>query len=147
MGPARSAAAYTSRIDAIIGSRIWGSFRPDRVLPHRLRNRAQGGGHSEILPLWLTSLTASTSALRWWSRLASGALQAESEFGTSAEQKAIHTTRWPFLYAFGHIPTDLERRESLEKVFAALRPGGRFYFDVFNLDNANEWGPDALSGF
>ncbi|MCH1576049.1 MAG: methyltransferase domain-containing protein [Flavobacteriales bacterium] len=52
-----------------------------------------------------------------------------------------------FLYAFGHIPSEKERRESLDKVFSALKPGGRFYFDVFNLDNANEWGPEALRTF
>ena len=52
-----------------------------------------------------------------------------------------------FLYAFGHIPSEDERRESLDKVFSALKPGGRFYFDVFNLDNANEWGPEALRNF
>ena len=33
-----------------------------------------------------------------------------------------------------------------KKCSAALRPGGRFYFDVFNLDNANEWGPEAPQG-
>ena len=52
-----------------------------------------------------------------------------------------------FLYAFGHIPSEQERKESLEKVYSALKPGGRFYFDVFNLDNANEWGPEALRTF
>jgi len=52
-----------------------------------------------------------------------------------------------FLYAFGHIPNLTERSKSLNKVFAALRPGGRFYVDVFNLENPNEWGPEALNLF
>ena len=52
-----------------------------------------------------------------------------------------------FLYAFGHIPSREERQKSLAKVFRALRPGGRFYFDVFNVDNPNEWGPEALALF
>lgn len=52
-----------------------------------------------------------------------------------------------FLYAFGHIPSKEERKKSLSKVFRALRPGGRFYFDVFNVDNPNEWGPEALTLF
>ena len=52
-----------------------------------------------------------------------------------------------FLYAFGHIPSEEERRKSLAKVLRALRPGGRLYFDVFNVDNPNEWGPEALALF
>jgi SAM-dependent methyltransferase/predicted metal-dependent enzyme (double-stranded beta helix superfamily) len=52
-----------------------------------------------------------------------------------------------FLYAFGHIPTERERRLSLMKVGKALRPGGRFYFDVFNVENPNEWGPEAMRLF
>lgn len=52
-----------------------------------------------------------------------------------------------FLYAFGHIPSEGERRKSLTKAFKALRPGGRLYFDVFNVDNPNEWGPEALHLF
>ena len=50
-----------------------------------------------------------------------------------------------FLYAFGHIPSLGERKKSLTKAFKALRPGGRLYFDVFNVDNPNEWGPEARS--
>ncbi len=51
------------------------------------------------------------------------------------------------LYAFGHIPNVAERKKSLLKVLEALKPGGRFYFDVFNVDNPNEWGPEALRLF
>lgn len=52
-----------------------------------------------------------------------------------------------FLYAFGHIPSVDERRKSLLKVCAALKPGGRFYFDVFNVDDPDEWGPEAIRLF
>lgn len=52
-----------------------------------------------------------------------------------------------FLYAFGHIPSLEERERSLRKVHGALRPGGRFYFDVFNVENPNEWGPEAVHLF
>lgn len=52
-----------------------------------------------------------------------------------------------FLYAFGHIPTIEARRKSLTKVFDSLKPGGRFYFDVFNVENPNEWGPEAMRLF
>lgn len=52
-----------------------------------------------------------------------------------------------FLYAFGHIPSTEERRKSLLKVFRSLKPGGRFYFDVFNVENPKEWGPEAMLAF
>ena len=52
-----------------------------------------------------------------------------------------------FLYAFGHIPSIEDRRKSLTKVASVLRPGGRFYFDVFNVANPNEWGPAATRLF
>lgn len=48
-----------------------------------------------------------------------------------------------FLYAFGHIPSLDERRKSLMKVTESLKSGGRFYFDVFNVENPKEWGPEA----
>lgn len=51
------------------------------------------------------------------------------------------------LYAFGHIPSEEERRRSLRKVSEVLRPGGRFYMDVFNVENPKEWGPEALHLF
>lgn len=52
-----------------------------------------------------------------------------------------------FLYAFGHIPSEADRRKSLEKMCRILKPGGRFYFDVFNLENPYEWGPEATRVF
>jgi SAM-dependent methyltransferase/predicted metal-dependent enzyme (double-stranded beta helix superfamily) len=52
-----------------------------------------------------------------------------------------------FLYAFGHIPNHAERKRSLSKVYQALKPGGRFYFDVFNVENPYEWGPEAVRIF
>ena len=29
------------------------------------------------------------------------------------------------------------------KVTESLKSGGRFYFDVFNVENPKEWGPEA----
>lgn len=49
-----------------------------------------------------------------------------------------------FLYAFGHIPNAEERKKSLLKVSESLDAGGRFYFDVFNVENSFEWGPEAV---
>lgn len=50
-----------------------------------------------------------------------------------------------FLYAFGHIPNKEQRKQTLEKIYQELKPGGRFYFDVFNIHNKNEWGVTAKS--
>lgn len=52
-----------------------------------------------------------------------------------------------FLYAYGHIPTEEERLASLKKVHRTLRPGGLFFFDVFNLNDKSEWGPLAVKAF
>lgn len=52
-----------------------------------------------------------------------------------------------FLYAFGHIPSHDSRLNSLKKIYKELKPGGIFCFDVFNRDNHNEWGPNAVKIF
>lgn len=52
-----------------------------------------------------------------------------------------------FLYAYGHIPSMEERRAALEKVFEVLRPGGKLFIDVFNVQDAHEWGPHAVAYF
>lgn len=51
------------------------------------------------------------------------------------------------LYAFGHIPHHTERLESLRKIHRFLRPGAHLFLDVFNLDDKNEWGPNARAAF
>lgn len=52
-----------------------------------------------------------------------------------------------FLYAFGHIPTDELRRSTLRKLHQHLKPGARFYFDAFNVEDESEWGPKALAAY
>ena len=51
------------------------------------------------------------------------------------------------LYSFGHIPTAAERLRFIEKVYAKLKPGGAFYFDLFNIDDKYEWGLNAIDVF
>lgn len=52
-----------------------------------------------------------------------------------------------FLYAFGHIATGELRLQTLKKIHAHLRPGGRLYLDLFNLHDQSEWGPSALQAY
>jgi SAM-dependent methyltransferase len=52
-----------------------------------------------------------------------------------------------FLYACGHIPNEEERRKSLLKIHRTLKPGGLLFFDVFNVNDPNEWGPQAIDAF
>lgn len=52
-----------------------------------------------------------------------------------------------FLYAFGHIPNENLRLETLVKIRKHLKKGAPFYFDVFNLNDQNEWGPAALKSY
>ena len=61
------------------------------------------------------------------------------------EENSFDTITW--LYAFGHIPNYEERIEALEKIHRTLKPGAAFYFDVFNLNDPNEWGINALRVF
>lgn len=51
------------------------------------------------------------------------------------------------LYSFGHIPTAAERLRFIEKVYDKLKPGGAFYFDLFNIDDKYEWGLNAINVF
>ncbi|WP_306643920.1 methyltransferase domain-containing protein [Sanyastnella coralliicola] len=52
-----------------------------------------------------------------------------------------------FLYAYGHIPTEEERRQALKKALVSLKPGGLLFFDAFNLNDKNEWGPHAVKAY
>lgn len=52
-----------------------------------------------------------------------------------------------FLYAFGHIATREERILGLRKMWNHLEEGGRLYFDVFNVKDVTEWGPQAVRLF
>lgn len=76
-----------------------------------------------------------------------------------AKERGIQTLKAPFtqavlphnlfdvatyLYAFGHIPTKDLRVKTLKSIHSILKPGGSFFGDFFNLENKNEWGPDAL---
>lgn len=48
-----------------------------------------------------------------------------------------------FLYAYGHLSDSQERFAALKRMHQWLRPGGRLYFDAFNIDNPYEWGQKA----
>lgn len=50
-----------------------------------------------------------------------------------------------FLYAYGHLSNREERAQALRKMHKWLKPGGRLYFDAFDIDDPNEWGHQAKS--
>lgn len=50
-----------------------------------------------------------------------------------------------FLYAYGHLSNKMERAAALRKMHQWLKPGGRLYFDAFDIDDPNEWGHQAKS--
>lgn len=50
-----------------------------------------------------------------------------------------------FLYAYGHLSNREERAQALRKMHQWLKPGGRLYFDAFDIDDPNEWGHQAKS--
>ncbi len=51
------------------------------------------------------------------------------------------------LYGFGHIPDNQTRLKLLKHINKHLKIGGSFYFDVFNINNENEWGPTCIEQF
>ncbi len=51
------------------------------------------------------------------------------------------------LYAYGHLPNEEIRQGVIQSAFDMLKPGGRFYFDAFDVADPNEWGPEAISQF
>ena len=71
-----------------------------------------------------------------------GSLSDPSKWMVHGEYDAV-----TLLYAYGHLP-DRETREGIiQAAFDMLKPGGRFYFDAFDIDDPNEWGPVALSQY
>lgn len=52
-----------------------------------------------------------------------------------------------FLYAFGHVCSRQNRLEALKSIYRTLKPGGYLFFDVFNLDDKTEWGPNAMKAY
>lgn len=52
-----------------------------------------------------------------------------------------------FLYAFGHLGDESVRVKTLQKIYNHLNKGGYFFFDLFSINNENEWGPLALRAF
>ena len=137
--------AYTNSINGIIAA-DFGELNPSRVL-----HIACGTGRR---PLDIQTRSRRNYKMEGVD-ISLGMVQAAKERGLDArighwneidvEKSAFDAIT--FLYAFGHIPNIVERSKCLKKVFTALRPGGKFYVDVFNLENPNEWGPEALNLF
>ena len=50
------------------------------------------------------------------------------------------------LYAFGHVPTAVCGSSGCAKVHRSLKPGGLLLFDVFNLNDRHEVGPQRPEG-
>lgn len=65
----------------------------------------------------------------------------------SAKLPKDHFDAIYFLYAFGHISSNALRIQTLEKIYSQLKSGGRFYFDVFDIDNKHEWGHMARKNY
>ena len=51
------------------------------------------------------------------------------------------------LYAYGHLPNRSIRKHVLHVAQKMLRPGGQFIFDVFDVSDPGEWGPDSIRQF
>ena len=138
-------AAYTDGIDRIIAEDL------ARLSPERMMHIGCGTGRRAIgirdrsgVPYELEGMDISASMVE---QARSKGVEARIGIWNEADVGKEQYGAMAFLYAFGHIPTEEERRTCLRKVVRALKPGGRFYFDVFNVENPNEWGPQAMEMF
>lgn len=138
-------AAYTDGIDRIIAEDL------ARLSPERMIHIGCGTGRRAIgirdrsgVPYELEGMDISASMVE---QARSKGVEARIGIWNEADVGMEQYGAMAFLYAFGHIPTEEERRTCLRKVVRALKPGGRFYFDVFNVENPNEWGPQAMEMF
>lgn len=52
-----------------------------------------------------------------------------------------------FLYSLGLIPSRSQRVKALKKIAKHLKKGGMLYFDVMNLNDQKEWGPEIKQQF
>lgn len=52
-----------------------------------------------------------------------------------------------YLYSLGLSPSIKSRTNQLDKIASHLRTGGRLYFDVMNLFDKSEWGPELTNEF
>ncbi len=86
-------------------------------------------------------------------------VDANEQMCKKAEQRGLHMRQYQiadapleensfdaatFLYAFGHLPNEQQRIAALQKIHFALKPGAALYFDLFNLHDQFEWGPQIL---
>lgn len=136
---------YTERINGLIAA-YFKRTEPSRVLDlacgtgrRALDIRKQSGVNYEILGIDLSPEMCAVAQQRGIHAEAGNWLEMEVP---KAEADAV-----TFLYAYGHIPTEQERKAALVKIYDSLRPGGYLFFDAFNLNDRNEWGPAALKAF
>lgn len=141
----KSRKKYTERINTLIAEYLK-KIQPDRVLDlacgtgRRAADiKALSGIDYTILGIDLSPEMCAVARNRNINAEAGNWLQMEM----AGEEADVVT----FLYAYGHIPTEQERKESLEKVYATLKPGGYFFFDAFNINDQTEWGPQAVKAF
>ena len=144
-GESRKRRSYTDRINGIIARDLM-DHPPGRML-----DIACGTGRRAMDILEASGLDYDLEGVDISASMVEQArergVQARIGVWNECNVSRSHYDAISLLYAFGHIPNVEERRRSLVKVFEALRPGGRFYFDVFNVENPNEWGPEALRLF
>ncbi len=136
---------YTERINMLIAA-YFEKTQPKKVLDlacgtgrRALDIRNQSGIDYEILGIDLSPEMCAVAQQR--------GIHAEAGNWLEIEIPKTEADAVTFLYAYGHIPSEQERRASLKKIYDSLKPGGYLFFDAFNLNDRNEWGPAALKAF
>ncbi len=140
--------AYTEGIDNLIAS----DFKNNPNTIHKVLDIATGTGRRPIHIKILSGFNYSIFGV-----------ESSEEMALKAGQKGIPVilADWisfnlqkeaPFdaitlLYGFGHIPNIESRIKLLQNINQHLKLGASFYFDTFNINNQNEWGPTCKKHF
>ncbi len=140
--------AFTEGIDHLIANDF--KNHPEEI--HKVLDIATGTGRR---PIHIKILSGFNYAIY--------GVESSEEMALKSGQKGIPTllADWinfdlkdqaPFdaitlLYGFGHIPNQINRLNLLKNINQHLKMGACFYFDAFNINNQNEWGPTCKKHF
>ena len=101
-------------------------------------------GSTPLCDAWSGFMCGDGGAGRWGEDFAS---QVTSLIDIEPDQARQDFDVITLLYAYGHLPNRSIRKHVLHVAHQMLRPGGQLIFDVFDISDPGEWGPDSVRQF
>jgi len=139
-----SRSAYTSKINQLIAEDFKRESQIRNLLSvacgtgrRYLDIKAHSGVDFDIVGVDISDEMCGIAEQRGIDTICSTWLDANLESGQKFDAATI-------LYAFGHVATTEDRMKSLKKIYECLNVGAALYLDVFNVNDKNEWGPQAV---